>query len=395
MEVFDMGNVYEIFEGNMDRLEKKLTRIANKCKKYGCDFHYEKVGEVFREMVDENKNKYTARFIQIEAEGKAIINDWRFIASVEHTDNGNIIKKCCYDAEIPQNYYTSKPICEHCGSNRFRKNTYIVQNLHTGEFKQVGKSCLADFTNGMSAEYAAHYISLFDTLIEGEYIEPGYRAKNYIEIKEALRFVAETTRHFGYVKSDGDRPTKYRARDYYEATYKMAGLLQAELEEEMWKVSFNADSDYAKEISEKSLEWVLKQEENSEYMHNLKTVCSAIYVTFENFGILASLIPAYNRAMEREQRIEAERNADKKSEHIGKIGERITILISDCRVITSWETQYGITAIFKITDENGNVFTWKTSGGLSEGTKKISATVKSHNEYNGIKQTEITRCRAS
>lgn len=390
-----MAEIYEIFEGNMERLEKKLTRIAKKCKKYGCDFHYEKVGEVFREMEDDNHNKYTVKFIQIEAEGKAIVNDWRFVSSVEHTENGNIIKKCCYDVEVPQKYYTSKLICEHCGSNRFRKNTYIVQNVNTGEFKQVGKSCLADFTNGMSAEHIAHYISLFDTLIEGEYIEPGFRTKNYIDIKEALRFVAETTRHFGYVKADGDRPTKYRARDYYEAAHKMAGLLQAELEMEMWEVSFNENSDYAKEISEKAIEWVLKQEENSEYMHNLKTVCSASHVIFENFGILASLIPAYNRALEREQRIEAERNADKKSEHIGNIGDRITILISDYRVITSWETQYGITAIYKIVDESGNVFTWKTSGGIGGETKKITATVKSHNEYNGVKQTEITRCRAS
>lgn len=389
-----MGKIYEVFEGNMDRLEKKLTRIANKCKKYGCDFRYEKVGETFRKLIDDNGGEYTARFIQIESEGTAIINDWRFVASVEHTENGNIIKKYCYDVEVPEKYYTNKPICEHCGSNRYRKNTYIVQNLQTGEFKQVGKSCLADFTSGMSAEYVAHYISLFETLIEGEYIEPGYRAKNYIEIGEALRYVAETTKHFGYVKADGERPTKYRAKDYYEADHGMAGLLQGELEKEMWKVSFDANSDYAKEISTKSLEWILRQEANSEYIHNLKTVCSANYVTFENFGILASLIPSYNRAIEREQRIEAERNADMKSEHIGKVGDRITILISDYRVITSWETQYGITAVYKITDESGNVFTWKTSRGIVEDAKKISATVKSHNEYNGTKQTEITRCRA-
>lgn len=386
--------MYEIFEGNLDRLEKKLTRIANKCKKYGCNFEYEKVGETFRKLKDDDNREYIARFIQIETVGTAIINDWRFIASVEHTKNGNIVKKCCYDVDVPQKYYTSKPICEHCGSNRYRKNTYIVQNVQTGEFKQVGKSCLADFTNGMSAEYAAHYISLFDTLIEGEYIESGCRAKNYIEIGEALRYVAETTKHFGYVKADGERPTKYRARDYYEADHRMAGLLQEELEREMREVSFDVNSDYAKDISQKALEWVLIQEANSEYMHNLKTVCSASHVTFENFGILASLIPSYNRAIEREQRIEVERNADMKSEHIGKIGDRITILISDCRVVTSWETQYGVTVIYKIIDESGNVFTWKTSGGIAEDTKKISATIKSHNEYNGMKQTELTRCRA-
>ena len=386
---------YKIFEDNMERLEKKLTRISNKCKKYGNDFSYKQIGEEFVEQQDENGKKYIARYIIVEAEGKAIINNWQFIASIEHTEAGNIIKKCCYDIEIPQKYYTSKPICEHCESNRYRKNTYLVQNIQTGEFKQVGKSCLTDFTNGMSAEYIAHYISLFDTLIEGEYIEPGCRKKNYIEIKEALRYIVETIKHFGYVKSDGSRPTKCRAKDYYMAGNKMAGLLQSVLMEEMKSVSYDSNSDYAKEISVKALEWILKQETNNEYMHNLKTVCNADYVTFENFGILASLIPTYNKAIEREKRIESEKNADMKSEHLGKVGDRITIVISDCKVITSWETQYGTTVIFKITDESGNVFTWKTSKGIDDRIKKISATVKSHIEYNGIKQTEITRCRAA
>ena len=36
---------YAIYEGNLDRLEKKLKRIFNKCKAYGCDFHYQQTGE--------------------------------------------------------------------------------------------------------------------------------------------------------------------------------------------------------------------------------------------------------------------------------------------------------------------------------------------------------------
>lgn len=82
---------YAIYEGNLDRLEKKLKRIFNKCKAYGCDFHYEQTGEEFRELKDEKGNKYTARFVLVEAEGTAIINDWEFVAELEHTENGNII----------------------------------------------------------------------------------------------------------------------------------------------------------------------------------------------------------------------------------------------------------------------------------------------------------------
>ena len=136
---------YSIFEGNMERLMKKITRIKNKCLKYGCDFHFEEVGEEFRELTDERKNKYTARFVVVDVEGVAVVNGWKFIASVEHTEKGNIIRAAC-NIEVPERYYTSSPICEHCKSKRFRKDTYIVMNEETGEFKQVGKSCLMDFT---------------------------------------------------------------------------------------------------------------------------------------------------------------------------------------------------------------------------------------------------------
>ena len=63
------------------------------------------------------------------------------------------------------------------------------------------------------------------------------------------------------------------------------------------------------------------------------------------------------------------------------------------KIMTTWETDYGLTKIFKIVDVNGNVYTWKTSGGISDDAKEIVGTVKSHNEYRGIKQTELTRVR--
>ena len=48
-------------------------------------------------------------------------------------------------------------------------------------------------------------------------------------------------------------------------------------------------------------------------------------------------------------------------------------------------------------DENGNVYTWKTSGGIycdeSIDEVELKGTVKAHNEYRGVKQTELTRCK--
>lgn len=166
----------------LNALKKKLNRIGNKCKKYGCDFCFSVIGETFREVIDEStKEKHIARFITVEVSGTAKVNDWEFVAELEHTENGNIIRGTGI-YEIPERYYTGKPVCEHCKSNRFRKNTYIVRNSTTGEFKQVGKSCLMDFTNGLSAEAVASYIAFFEEVIRGEQVLPGGSFERYVEI---------------------------------------------------------------------------------------------------------------------------------------------------------------------------------------------------------------------
>ena len=390
---------YEIFEVNMERLEAKLTRIANKCKKYGCEFTYKKTGEVYRELIDENKQKYTARFIQVEAEGTAIINDWQFIASVEHTEKGNIINRVC-DIEVPERYYMGSPVCEHCNSSRYRKYTYIVRNVNNGEFKQVGKSCLNDFTHGLSAEAAARYISLYDCLIAGETPEPGFRFEHYIELKEALQYIAETINKFGYVKTqDCGRSTASRAHDYYLTNNGMIpSYIREDCKREMEEVNFDHTAPKVLDTVSKALDWVLSQDETNNYMHNLKTICSLPYVRQKNFGILASLFPSHNRELAYQAKKEAEAKANAAevtSEYVGTIKDRITVEVKSVTCVTSWGTDFGITRIYKIIGTDGNVYMWKTGNLIEDTIKTITGTVKAHNEFRGIKQTELTRCRVA
>lgn len=150
---------YAIYEENFDRLQKKITTIANKCRKFGCEFKFEVVGSEIRKVTDDEGNQRNCRFILVEAEGTAKLNNWEFIASIEHKEGGNIIRTFNKDAEIPTRYFTSDPICEHCNSKRRRNKTCLVRNTVTSEWKQVGLSCLKDFTCGLSAEDVTRYIS--------------------------------------------------------------------------------------------------------------------------------------------------------------------------------------------------------------------------------------------
>lgn len=401
---------YAIFEENMERLEKKLTRISNKCSRFGCSFIFNIVGEEFRDVKNEQGQTETLRFVIVEAEGVAKMNDWRFVASVEHTEKGNILNRADFTVEVPERYYSSKSVCEHCNTNRVRKDTFIVMNEVTGEFKQVGKSCLADFTGGLSAEAIARYYSYFDELIEGEAVSFGGGYARYYKTEELLPYYAETIRKYGFVKKFDDEgclnsnPTAFRGFDFYallELNHSFNKDTRRQLLTEIDRVSFDAASPEAASDVKLALEWLKEQDASNNYIHNLKTVCDMECVTHKHLGILASLFATWKRSTakaEERKAWEAKKAEQKKlSRHVGDVGQRFTFKVNSFEVMTSWQTDFGITYLYKMTDEAGNVLIWKSSKWIEEpdAVTTVTGTVKAHSEFNMIQQTEITRCRVA
>lgn len=397
---------YSIWSGHMESLKKKITTIQNKCKKFGCNFHFAEIGEELKEIQDLDGNIVTCRFIIVEVEGRFVINGWEFVARVEHTEAGNIFSKGIFNVEIPDRYRTTYPICEHCNSMRMRKDTFIVRNIETGEFKQVGKSCLKDFTGGLSATAATWLTSIKDVFEEVEMVPISCgRRERYFDTEEVLQYIAETIRHFGYSKTENvGNSTKDRMERFFEVSHGMIRHIPEEIVEEtrclMKKVGFNHNSNEAIEMVNNAVEWIQEQENTNDYLHNLKTAALLKYTTYSRFGLLVSLFPAYDRQLEIETKRKQEMEQGKCSEHVGKIGDRIQIEVESVKCITSWGSSYNgcrhiTTYVWKITGKDGNIFTWKTSTYLNEDIppKLIKGSVKEHKIFRDIRQTELTRCR--
>ena len=408
---------YMIWEGFMEDLTKKVKTIENKCKKFGCDFHFAIVGEEIKDIYDYTTiNPITntpvlrkCKFIEIEVDGTAIVNNWEFVATVEHTEKGNIFSKALTDVEIPERYRNSKPYCEHCHSNRARKNTCIIRNTETGEFKQVGNSCLKDFTCGMSASFVTWLASIKRIFVEQEeeQISFGgmYWGQKYFDTQEVLRYTAETIRHFGFSKSENDGDsTKERMLDIFHVCHGDTRYMDEEhifhIRDLINEVGFNADSDEAKKMVADALAWLDTQESTNDYMHNMKVVTSLPNTTYNRFGLLVSLFPTYNRDLEREAARRAEAEQGKTSEWVGEVKDRITVDVESIKCLTSWDSCFDgyhetTTYIWKIVGKDGNIYTWKTSKWMDEDRHPVSikGTVKEHKEYRGVKQTELTRCK--
>lgn len=382
--------MYEIFEGNMDRLEKKLTKIQDKCQKYGCEFSMRVVGETYKKVsAGDNGQTETLRFVQVEASGIAKVDGWEFIATIEHDTPTNIIRAFRTEYPIPYKYYTTDPVCEHCNSNRNRKDTYLIRNTETGEFKQVGKSCLRDYTNGLSAEAVAQYISWFDSLIMGE-IPSGAHSEVYYNTQELLQYAVEAVNLYGYQKTyDYDGQFNWYSTRAVATT--MVNLSTGCREH--IKNGFNENREGNKEKAAEVLAFVKTLPDEYGYISNLKTICSKEYCKDRDVGILVSAIACYNRELKRAEEQKKASEQLSSSTWVGAVGDRIDIGEVEVKTLTSWSTIYGVTHLYQMIDKNGNVYTWKTNGMIDRKTVSVKGTVKEHTEFRGVKQTELTRCK--
>ena len=408
---------YRIYEEFFEDVQKKLNRISKKCAKNGNPFMFSIIGTEFKDVVIENE-KHTYKFYVIEVEGTAKIDDWECVAVAEIHTTGNVIKNINNDIEIPKRFWTSENVCEHCGTKRTRNNLYIIHNVKTGDFKQVGKNCLMEYTGGLNAEYVVSFIDGITYLEEQDGCVGG-GGKIYYDIETVLGYATELINKLGYFNSN----------DYGVSTKELVGTLLIQSRDLDWKVDdinktlqrarvkaevFKSDFD-KKETDEKVhniIEYYMSLDpEKSEFVHNVQLLLADKYITYKNLGYICYLPQGYDKYIQREKE-KAERQKVV-SAHYGEVKKRYkNVKATYFEYIYGFETQFGYTYVYKIFLETGEILIWKTSKWKDDliiddqgenwndtnGTDDwiidaITFTVKEHSEYNGFKQTEITRAK--
>ena len=398
-------NKFAIYEENMPKFEKALNRIKNKCEKYDCPFVYNEIGEEFRTetiTTDEaSPIEITRRFVVVEVEAKPVIDNWELIASLEHTKEGNIVHSINNNINIPERYYNVAPYCEHCNTNRRRKNSFIIRNTETNEFKQVGKTCLNDFTGNINAEWLAQFYAMFDKLVTFEAPQGGYSDNTrYFSTVDLLAYTVAITNIYGYCKSGTDNATGEMVKDFYIVS-ECGGYPfgNERIKEKMQSVNFKVTAEDTA-TAQKIIAYVDSIADTNNYIHNIKTLCASDMVAYKNVNLLVSAITCYNRELERKAKEDARKKEASKSNHIGNIKDRLTINIASWRCLTSWCNCYDgyhetTTFLYQFVDNAGNIFVWKTQKHFNENAtlREITGTVKAHNVFRDIKQTELTRCK--
>lgn len=382
-----------IYSDCLEEVTNRLDRLAKKAKRYEVPFSYT-IGEEHPQQVAVYSIDYVnhvqyvdkvytvaAIDIDINCDGLVKQNGWKVLAHIEHGEGGNIVTSIG-DAEIESDWYTIPAHCDHCGTNRTRSITFIVEN-DNGERRQVGKSCLKDYT-GISPSVAlmwAEVVDLFPNMSCSDSEWHDRKQSMMYKTNIILAHAYDTIKANGYIKSDCLNST----RDY------VTGFVKADL----------APSEDALKAADKMIAWL--SDIGSDVI-GIERDCAPLaqsgYAKEKHIGRLSYIPVAYKKYIERkaaeEERAVAIAKAAETSSYVGSVGDRVEFVAKTAEFITSWETMYGRTFLYKFTDENGNVYVWFASGAFDEHNGiKVHGTIKKHDERDGVKQTIITRCKVS
>ena len=405
------AQVYNIPTYRMEDFKKKLKKLANKADQLGCDdITYEITGEHMTKFQDGR----VIRFTHVEVSGTTpTYNGFEFIAKVEHDRTGLPVIKSAPGQVLPEDQREQSTFCDHCQTNRFRKNTYVVRGEETGKYVNIGSTCVKDFLGwNKSPDTLASFMTgiyeLSTFAISADW-EPNERMPDGWEwemcLEEYLTHVAVATTRNGWVSkraaSENEMltPTSFwvnyttglhlmdpRVDDDFRATI-------AEMRDEVY------NGTKARELAVKAVEWASTlTDTRNEYMYNVKNIGQRGTVSTRTIGIATSIIAAYERAMEIAAKAAGTGVDFMKSEYVGAEGKRMTKTEVVCHSIyevpgTDWQGDPCTKDKVTFLDTNGNVLVWFCSGvnKFTKGMKaSINATVTKHKINSGKLQYKLT-----
>jgi len=302
----------------VEQLNKVISQINSKGAEFGLT---EPLQPITVKVVGDEQIKTRKKGVFIPAKLVAIegsapkIKDWTFVASILPLtgDDGrpmNLIKAVPGEGPIPEEYRREVPKCDYCKQPRRRNETFLVRD-QKGEFKQIGRNCLAKFLGTESPEVAAGLASALADLLstvevlggtdawDDEYGGAGERRERTVDIGTFVSIV------IGLIRAAGWTPRSKADLSKLGATADLAWrwLVERDGEEQVRKIlpkDFESRPE-DEDLAAKAIEWARELKNQApealdDYLWNLTAAASQNVVSHQTSGIVASLVNAYQRA---------------------------------------------------------------------------------------------------
>lgn len=373
---------------NMQAIEKIIARLIKKGVKAQLDVTREAVKNVpimamdSRHVVNTHQT-ITANVVDFVLDIDNVeLRHWELLGTKERVG-----KDAIYKGNIPAEYKNSDFACEHCSTNRRRNKVAIIRHKETAELKQVGYTCLQDFIGCELGAFGALIKGIDAIYLQVNYFgDCEYTSNNYYyNVNQFLQIAYNCIVKYGYVKNNS--VTEMTTTEHILEAYRA--------ENSDYVDPAKVDTDLVNKIKNAYDIWA--KSHPSDFTHNVCTILEQtcvkrIYANYMYF------IPTFyvNKVRWDARKARAEQaKKELKNEYAGAVGDKITTEATiEC--VTGFDGYYGYMYVYNFKDVHGHMLVWFTGKDLEVNTGnkiRISGTIKKLNEYKGIKQTVLTRCK--
>lgn len=395
-----------IRKSNVDELKANIAKLNKKAVKLGCELMVltfdNPTAKTFNHHPVTNATLLTPlvmEYIDATLEYNIpVIEGYELIATLDifpgENDN-QVLISAVPNKVVPDSHNNKSEIhCDHCGYIRNRHHSVLLQHIETGEYKEVGSTCVKDFFGHdprgflMMAEIDFRQVCCFRDDDEIRNMDRNIWAYG---LKEVLSFTSAVIHKFGWLSKGkayefGGEATAYRVLDNLEPDQDMLKNRRDDLVTVEQK-DINLAVDTIKYFE------TLEADDN-DYLLNCIKIANLGYVPYKYMGFACSMINAYERATFKKE--EAEKAAKlPASEFVGEIGQRLTDIRVNVIFTKEIEGGYGLSTLYIFQGADGNVYKTFYSGSKWEYEKGdnilITGTIKKHDEYQGKKSTMLSR----
>jgi len=358
-------------------------------------------------------------WVDIEIDGKAPIvpGGWKLLAKVTPLESGENSLNTVPGETAPMEYRKADPDhCDHCGLKRKRNDVFVIENAD-GDRKIVGRNCLADYLGHVAAETLLRYASIiFDLASDLNWDDPdsywgfdggpsgpvGYDTEWFLIVAHAV--IARV----GWVsKSEAYNSYGEKIATATEISYRLTELEKAGGDGVTALKELGLDdTDYVEKTRDrikKALGWAKAfdpDDSSNDYLYNLGVAARRGFVDDKNFGIMASLLPAWDRDIAKKKA--AAEKSENPSDWVGNVKDRLDLKGLAVTFVKTFDGHYGVSTLVKFRDADGNVFSWFASSSIDTDPYwdaydddkirlDIRGTVKKHDTFRDEKTTALTR----
>lgn len=285
--------------------------------------------------------------------------------------------------------------CDHCDTSRpNRRKLYLVRNIQSGDYRQVGATCIKDFLGWDAAPVFISPRDLDDELGGGRSPAPAFTPRFVVVVALA------TVTAFGWVPRSRAQYDPRAVPTSSTMTPYLIGPAHGRAGEEDREViaKIQAHIADAEARADELIATVLAEfaDSGSGYEANLRAALRAEYVDLGQMGLLASIVPAYERIIGRRAERQAQPDDAFEPEYLGEVGDRVEISGVITTAMTVDGYAYGTTQRLVVVRTDSALVKFCSSAAWTYDVDTgdqvtITATIKRLDVWRERKQTVVVR----